>query len=131
MTRITKVISKLLISISVIVFILCIVLFCFLEFTNFGIENEVYKKLESSKYDIYLYNRDAGATTGFSNHVFVTKKNKKLPNKAGNTFSATDVNASISLLDDETLLIEYDNTIGTVFKKEQQIYDLKIVYKIK
>lgn len=128
MKKIIKLFLKIILSFIGVITALLIMLFCFLEFSHFGVVNEIYRKLESSKYDIYLYNRDAGATTGFSNHVFVIKKGKKLPNKAGNVFSATDVNTSISLINDDTLLIEYDNTRGYVFTKENQIYDLKIVY---
>jgi hypothetical protein len=39
-------------------------------------------------YEIVIFQRDCGATTGFSTQISIIKNGEKLPNKSGNVFTA-------------------------------------------
>lgn len=56
-------------------------------------------------------------------------KNGKLPDKPGNVFIANDVKADISWKDNNVLLVKYKTQGSTIYKQENEIYGLKIVYE--
>ncbi|MGG2024675.1 hypothetical protein AB1282_02705 [Gottfriedia sp. S16(2024)] len=54
--------------------------------------NEITHKEVSPKGDkvAYIFQRDCGATTGYSYHLSILGSDRKLPNKSGNTFVSDD-----------------------------------------
>ena len=67
------------------------------------------------------FERDCGATTGFSTQVSVLPSGKKLPNEAGNIFAA-DGNLKIRLEWDanDKLLVRYPVSARVFFKKDSE-----------
>ena len=88
-SKTVKNIAKVLVAIS-LVLILIIGACGFLLSTLFGsmcgneISQEVYSP--DNEYKVVVFQRDCGATTGFSTQISVLKASAELPNKAGNIF---------------------------------------------
>ena len=88
--------------------------------------NEINIELVSpdNKHKAIIYQRDCGATTGFSTQISIIKRNEKLPNKNGNVLTSaghpSDNNYKLKWLGAEKLLIS--NTHGNhIYFKENKI----------
>ena len=66
-------------------------IFIFFSITDEGCVNKVYKSVPSPDhaYKIILFERDCGATTGYSTHISILKINEALDD-GGNIFIADD-----------------------------------------
>ncbi len=128
---------------------LAIFAFCAL-LTNsacFGLDdmcgNDVTKEVISpdGKMKAVVFQRDCGATTGFSTQISVLPDSKTLPNESGNVFYATDnhgkakfnkdfvlENLEIKWLNDTELLIKYDKQAeASEFKTLPQ--GIRVIYE--
>lgn len=94
--------------------------------------NEIHQQVESpdKKYKAVIFQRDCGATTGFSTQVSIIENNKDLPDKSGNIFIANgspDQNQiKIAWLNDNK--IEIIENIPETFLKENKFQDIEIIY---
>lgn len=82
----------------------------------------------------FVFQRDCGATTGFSVQVSVLRRGKSLPNEAGNAFTADDnhdpaVPLSVQPVweSDRVLRLTYDSRLRT-FTRETSVAGVQIVY---
>ena len=96
--------------------------------------NEINIELVSpdNKHKAIIYQRDCGATTGFSTQISIIKRNEKLPNKNGNVLTSaghpSDNNYKLKWLGAEKLLIS--NTHGNhIYFKENKIGIISISYE--
>ena len=96
--------------------------------------NEINIELVSpdKKHKAMIYQRDCGATTGFSTQISIIKRNEKLPNKNGNVLTSaghpSDNNYKLKWLGAEKLLIS--NTHGNhIYFKENKIGIISISYE--
>ena len=96
---------------------------------NSGNHNDVISTLESDRYTVYLFNRDFGVATGFNNQIYVAKKGRKLPDKAGNVFTSDDIGTQICWIDEDVLLVRYQKNKGNIYKMKEKIYDLTVKYE--
>jgi hypothetical protein len=89
---------------------------------------------------VILFQRDCGATTGFSSQISLLPRSEKLPNDAGNIFIADQKQdgptgfwhgplIKMAWLNNRTLEIRYHHSART-FKKEQQLGDTLIRYVV-
>ena len=86
-----------------------------------------------------LFERDCGATTGFSSQISLLGNEEALPNEAGNLFVADNnhgraklgrndtLNVALRWLDPHRLEIHYDH-LARVFKAERNMRGVRIVY---
>ena len=93
-----------------------------------------------NKYEIILFLRDCGATTGFSTQVSIIETGNELPNKGGNIFIADEGDTPVSLgswggpfvelkwISQDKMIIEYPKA-SRIFKNEMQYKDIQIEYK--
>ena len=79
-----------------------------------------------------LFQRDCGATTGFSTQISIINAKKNLPKESGNVFIADghpdDSNVKLQWLSPKKISIE----IGLkkkVFKNEHQLNGIEIIYR--
>ncbi|MEW8320097.1 MAG: DUF5412 family protein [Candidatus Thiodiazotropha sp.] len=84
------------------------------------------------KYKAVMFQRDCGATTGFSTQISILAANEELENESGNILTAdghTDENNfKMSWNNSRVLLV--NNTQGaTIFKKETSLKEVKILYE--
>ena len=96
--------------------------------------NEINIELVSpdNKHKAIIYQRDCGATTGFSTQISIIKRNEKLPNKNGNVLTSaghpSDNDYKLKWLGAEKLLIS--NTHGNhIYFKENKIGIISISYE--
>jgi hypothetical protein len=87
-----------------------------------------------------VFQRDCGATTGFSTQVSILRSSEKLPNKGGNTFIAdTDKGQApdgrgggpeikLRWVKEEQVEVIYDKR-ARVFRKEEVVDGVKIKYE--
>jgi hypothetical protein len=89
--------------------------------------------------DIVVFQRDCGATTGFSTQVSIIERDETLPNESGNTFIA-DTNhgkaprgrgggpeVRVELLSHDAITIRHPFS-ARVFKKESRVHGITISY---
>ncbi len=111
---------------------------------NLGVSNTILEQVISpdEQYTIYVFTRDAGATTGFNTQVSIKKNRELLKNKEGNTFIC-DLNhisvgnekkyaqggpkLSLNWITNNDLAIYYPKGIR-IYKQESTIYTIKIKY---
>ena len=104
--------------------------------------NEVLKEIASpgGKMKAVIFQRDCGATTGFSTQVSVLSKDEKLPDEGGNVFAA-DTNhgeapsgqgggpvVEVSWLSENELMIKHD-TRARALQHSQTPGGLRILYE--
>lgn len=125
---------------NLIVIIACIVpLSC-----DFSFDNIILDKLTSpdSMYMVYVFNRDAGATSGFNTQVSILRSKEKFNNRPGNTFICDSDHGKVdnyqkysnggpllvfNWISNNTLEINYPK--GTrIFKMEDTIGNIIIEY---
>jgi hypothetical protein len=89
----------------------------------------------SGKHHAVVFQRDCGATTGFSVQVSVLPAGKRLESQPGNTFSADDghdqsvpLNVVAAWQSDESLRLEYDSRLR-IFQKEADVRGIRLVYR--
>jgi hypothetical protein len=107
-----------------------------------GCGNALVKEVRSpnGKMKAVIFQRDCGATTGFSTQVSLLSSNKSLPNEGGNLFVATTDHGNapagawggpiVELLwtDDANLLLRYDKRAG-LSKREESLDGVNIRYE--
>lgn len=107
-------------------------------------ENQPVRKFGSpdNRYEIILFQRDCGATTGFSTQVSIVSAGKKLPKRKGNIFIADDGDRPVPLgawggpaveiqwIAKDGVLIEYPEG-SRVFLNKKEFKDVHIEYKIR
>jgi len=88
-----------------------------------------------------IFQRDCGATTGFSTQVSIFSTNRALPNESGNVFVAdTDHGKApagawggplveLTWPDDAHVLLKYDKR-AAVFKHEESVGNVNISYEM-
>ena len=91
------------------------------------------------RWEAVLFERDCGATTDFATHVSLLSAGAKLPNKAGNVFTADSdhgqaplvagnvISVSIKWAGRDSLEIRYDRR-ARVFSREPKVQGISIVY---
>ena len=126
---------------GVIIFIVACI-FIFFSITDGGCVNKVYHSASSpdNVYKIMLFDRDCGATTGYSTHISILKINEEL-NDGGNVFIADDdrgravshseykslINISVRWVDNSTVQVKYDKN-ARIFKEKDKVGDIRIEY---
>lgn len=108
---------------------------------DFSASNKVIDEVYSpdNKYKAIIFERDAGATTGFSTQVSIISSKSSLPNSTGNVFIA-DTNhgnassgkgggpeVSISWVNSNEIIISY-NRKARIFKDEGSIKNIQVKY---
>jgi hypothetical protein len=107
-------------------------------------KNQIVKSYASpdNKYEIVLFQRDCGATTGFSTQVSVIQTGRELPGKKGNIFIADDGDTPVPLgswggplveikwIAQDKVIIEYPKG-SRVFVNENRYKTIKIEYRIR
>jgi hypothetical protein len=96
-------------------------------------------EMSNGRWDIVVFQRDCGATTGFSTQVSIIDRGKALPNESANIFTA-DTNhgqapkskgggpeVKIELLSHDVIRI-YHHPNARVFKRESRVNDITIGY---
>ena len=96
--------------------------------------NEIFTQIESpdKHHKAVLFQRDCGATTGFSTQISILNKNDKLENESGNIFIAEDHpdrnKLELAWVNSNTLLVRNINRVNT-FKKETTFGKVLINYE--
>ena len=83
----------------------------------------------SGKYQVVVFNRDCGATTGFSTHVSIRESNGALPNDAGNVLILDGtVQLSLRWITESRVAIK---GVGgaKVFKQERIVGGVEVAYE--
>ena len=107
-----------------------------------GCGNDFVKEVRSpgGKMKAVVFQRDCGATTGFSTQVSLLPSNKSLPNEGGNVFVVTTDHGKapagawggpiveVSWLDDTHLLLRYDKRAG-LSKREESLGNVNVRYE--
>jgi hypothetical protein len=105
-------------------------------------ENQIVKSYTSpdNKYEVVLFQRDCGATTGFSTQVSIIETGRELPRKKGNIFIADDGDTPVSLgswggplleikwMTQDKVIIEYPKG-SRVFLNENRYKAINIEYR--
>ncbi|MEJ2055674.1 MAG: hypothetical protein P8X42_17305 [Calditrichaceae bacterium] len=98
------------------------------------------KTITGTKYKIVVFQRDCGATTGFSTQASIIEKNGKLPNESGNIFIAdTDHGKAprgpgggpelqVKIINGKLIRFSYHEN-ARVFLKKKLFGEIKIEYK--
>ena len=95
--------------------------------------NDVYSSYTSpdGKYDLIVFQRDCGATTGFSTQISLIKHGKKLPNKSGNVFIADGVPDSqfidVTWQGNDEVII--NNKVYKTYLQQTMVKGIRIIYK--
>jgi hypothetical protein len=88
--------------------------------------NEVYQEVlePGNRFKAILFQRDCGATTGFSTQISLISVDDKLPNNHGNIFIANghpkDTNIEMHWLAPAKLLVRH--TVGLSVKRKEKLY---------
>ncbi len=130
-----KKIFKFLLYSAIILVLFCIAgLYTLDRFFSGMCRNEIASELLSpnGKNKVITFQRDCGATTGFSTQISLISANSNLPNEGGNIFISDghpDVtNVRIKWLSPEKILIDV-GVKKTVFKNENQVRGIEILYQ--
>lgn len=91
--------------------------------------NEITHKEVSPKGDkvAYIFQRDCGATTGYSYHLSIIDSDRKLPNKSGNTFVSDD-SFQINWINNKKIQVNYLKSTKT-YEMDQHVDGTKIIYR--
>ena len=98
--------------------------------------NEIISSVPSPSGTHYavVFQRNCGATTGFSTQVSVLPAGKRLPNDPGNTFIADEghdysvpLDVAVSWDSEKVVRLEYDARLR-IFRNESQVRGVKVVY---
>jgi hypothetical protein len=134
MTNFLKLIIKYLSGIIGILSIFSGVVLVFLHFSFSAMcGNEIYKTFESpdKKLKAVIFQRDCGATTGYSTQISIIKNSRKLPNKAGNIFTTDgrpeENHIAITWLADRKIELQEHTT--KFYCKETSMNGVEITYK--
>ncbi|HYX72046.1 MAG TPA: hypothetical protein VE732_04690 [Nitrososphaera sp.] len=130
--------------ILLLIFVSLALSFVVVSCTNIGgdCENELLNEVQSpnGKLKVIIFQRDCGATTGFSTQVSILPNGDKLPNEGGNIFVAdTDhgkapsgegggPKVEVRWINENELLIRHDSR-ARVFHSEQSLNNVKIRYE--
>lgn len=137
-------INKYVIKLYVIAFsILIIMIIGFFGYLNSSIgSNKVLEEYYSpdNRYKVVVFERDGGATTGFSTQVSIIPAKSSLGNKAGNIFFA-DTNhgqapsgkgggpeVRVTWVGNETVILSYDKN-ARIFQHEKKFNNIRIDYQ--
>jgi hypothetical protein len=99
--------------------------------------NEVLDETESpnGKLKAVVFQRDCGATTGFSFHVSVIASDEKMPSEGGNVFAADDDHGAVAAMyiktkweSDRSLIIGYPKN-SRIFSKRDHIKGVSVSYQ--
>lgn len=102
-------------------------------------ENTIISKIENSnkKYTVYIFERNAGATTDYSTQITILRSNKKFRNSPGNIFIADRgqaelsdfgiINIDVIWEDQNTLIIKYDKK-ARIFIRKDTFENIQIKY---
>jgi len=138
--RIKKFIKRLVI-LGIILIVLFSIYGAFSKLLDFGASNTVIDEVYSpdNNYKAIIFERDAGATTGFSTQVSIISSKSSLPNSPGNVF-ISDTNhgsapsgkgggpeVSISWVNSNEVIISYHSK-ARIFKEEGSIKNIQIRY---
>ena len=131
---IKKIISGLLIIFSVLLIGL-VGLYCFIS-NDMVNNNEIKRNNSTGKYTAVLFERDAGATTDFSYQISIINRNNSVGKNAGNIFICEYENWEQSNIDiiwkSNTLIqISYKYSGIEIYKKVNELYDIKIEYIVR
>lgn len=127
---------------GVIIFIVACI-FIFFSITDGGCVNKVHQSASSpdNVYRVMLFDRDCGATTGYSTHISILKINEALNDDGGNVFIADDdhgravrhseykslINISVRWVDNSTVQVKYDKN-ARIFTEKDRVGDIRIEY---
>jgi hypothetical protein len=125
--------------------IITLTVICMLQLScDSDVENSILDKQKSpdNMYLVYIFNRGAGATTGFNTQVSILRNNDKFKNKKGNVFICDSDNGNVNStkeyikggpklffnwINNNSLEIHYPKGIR-IFKMEEKIYNINIKY---
>lgn len=90
--------------------------------------NDIKQKIPSPSGEnvAYVFERNCGATTGFSLQLSILDTNDDFQNKSGNTFRS-DKDFSIEWLDEKNLKVIYDKSSET-YEMDKKVKGIKIEY---
>lgn len=124
----------LLIITGTIITLMIVVIFMFINFSfNDMCGNEIFQSIVSpnKEYKVIVFQRDCGATTGFSTQISVLKAYKNLPNEAGNIFIANghpDYHpVKITWIEDQKIIIQ--ENFSESFLRNTTYKHIKIIYR--
>ena len=101
--------------------------------------NEIYQEIYSpdDEYKVVVFQRDCGATTGFSTQLSILNASDKLPNKSGNVFVIDGhpdwTNVQVKWDTDRAILITYSERFEVFLQKNKfrRFFEtIKIEYQI-
>ena len=116
-----KDISKFLILLFVLIILSCN------QIGENSIQQEIYSP--EKNYKAIVFSRNIDATTSFNTQVSIIERDKKLPNKPGNIFVAEYVdNLDVYWSTENELHIFFPDKNIRIYKKKEEINDIKIVY---
>lgn len=86
----------------------------------------------NKKYKAIVFQRDCGATTGFSTQISLIKANKNLPNKSGNIFIADGhpdkTKIKLLWINNTHIMVSHLEDLE-IFKNEKLIKNIAIDYE--
>lgn len=92
-------------------------------------EPTIMQSVESpdGKYTAYVFERNAGATSGWVYHISVLKTGKGLPKGNGNIYTSEAEPGNVEWLDNTTLYVEDWNEVEP--KRKGKIYDVTVKFR--
>lgn len=89
-------------------------------------------QIPGTKYKVVVFQRDCGATTGFSTQASIIKSDEKLKNDGGNIFSADDnhgggTELKVKIYSPHSIELSHCSS-AQVFRAEQSYKGIKISY---
>ena len=113
--------------------IIVVALFIFLDFAFKDMcGNDVYQSVLSpnKKQKVIVFERDCGATTGFTTQISIIPENEQLANESGNIFTADghpdDNPTKVSWINDNT--IEIQENFAKSGRRKNTFKDINIKY---
>jgi hypothetical protein len=128
-------------GVAIVVFSALGLFFFAISFSEMCGNRIVYSSVSpDNELQVIIFNRDCGATTGFSTQVSILSSYEKLNDEAGNVFIADDgyedmemdefglIKIEAKWINSKSLIITYDS-LAQVFKKELMINGVAISYQ--
>ena len=90
--------------------------------------NEVLQEIPSDNGEkvAYIFQRDCGATTGYSYELSILDKGIELPNKNGNTFR-TDKEFTMSWIGEKKIQVVHKE-FADIYKKDKRVNGVRVEY---
>ena len=92
--------------------------------------NEVLQEIPSDNGEkvAYIFQRDCGATTGYSYELSILDKGEELPNKNGNTF-LTEKEFTMSWIGEKKIQVVHKE-FADIYKKDKRVNGVRVEYVV-